>query len=58
MNVNLKKKPAWFFERNPNGTVPILESNDGVSKYAFHLNLCSRSSINFIVYHVLPRIVW
>ncbi|XP_002738505.1 glutathione S-transferase omega-1-like isoform X2 [Saccoglossus kowalevskii] len=30
VNVNLKKKPSWFIERNPKGLVPILEINDQI----------------------------
>jgi len=25
VNIDLSKKPTWFWDRNPNGTVPILE---------------------------------
>lgn len=30
VNVNLKQKPAWLFEKNPLGKVPALELNDDV----------------------------
>lgn len=30
INVNLKDKPDWFFEKNPYGTVPIIERDDEV----------------------------
>ncbi|XP_059179588.1 glutathione S-transferase omega-1-like [Physella acuta] len=30
INVNLTKKPEWFFEKNPLGLVPILELDDKI----------------------------
>ncbi len=30
MNINLKNKPEWFWDRNPLGMVPILEYNDKI----------------------------
>ena len=33
MNVNLVKKPSWFLEKNSNGTVPVLEHDDGRSLF-------------------------
>ena len=30
MNVNLKKKPDWFFKKNPLGLVPVLELDDRI----------------------------
>ncbi|ODN04195.1 Pyrimidodiazepine synthase [Orchesella cincta] len=33
VNCNLKDKPEWMFERNPEGKVPILETNDGKVLY-------------------------
>ena len=35
INVNLNDKPDWFWERNPLGTVPILEINDKVHVRAY-----------------------
>ncbi|XP_010162452.1 glutathione S-transferase omega-1, partial [Antrostomus carolinensis] len=29
ININLKNKPDWFFEKNPFGLVPVLETNKG-----------------------------
>ncbi|XP_066457113.1 glutathione S-transferase omega-1-like [Eleutherodactylus coqui] len=29
VNINLKNKPEWFFEKNPLGLVPCLETSDG-----------------------------
>ncbi|KAI7805428.1 glutathione S-transferase omega-1-like [Triplophysa rosa] len=29
VNINTKEKPAWFLEKNPNGTVPVLETASG-----------------------------
>lgn len=29
VNINLKNKPDWFFEKNPSGTVPVLETSKG-----------------------------
>lgn len=29
ININLKAKPDWYFEKNPNGTVPTLETPCG-----------------------------
>ncbi|XP_075114596.1 glutathione S-transferase omega-1-like [Leptodactylus fuscus] len=29
VNINLKSKPDWFFEKNPFGLVPSLETSDG-----------------------------
>ncbi|KAL8581125.1 hypothetical protein ACOMHN_033573 [Nucella lapillus] len=29
VNVHLKRKPSWLFERNPKGRVPVLEHPDG-----------------------------
>ncbi|XP_071084725.1 glutathione S-transferase omega-1-like [Haliotis cracherodii] len=30
VNIDLKQKPSWFWDKNPNGTVPILEKDDKV----------------------------
>ncbi|XP_046563691.1 glutathione S-transferase omega-1-like [Haliotis rubra] len=30
VNIDLKQKPSWFWDRNPNGTVPIFELDDKV----------------------------
>jgi glutathione S-transferase len=30
VNINLKNKPEWFLDKNPFGTVPVLEQNDKV----------------------------
>ncbi|XP_071091709.1 pyrimidodiazepine synthase-like [Haliotis cracherodii] len=30
VNIDLKQKPSWFLDRNPNGAVPILEQDDKV----------------------------
>ncbi|XP_061492057.1 glutathione S-transferase omega-1 isoform X2 [Rhineura floridana] len=29
VNINLKNKPDWFFEKNPFGLVPVLETSKG-----------------------------
>lgn len=29
ININLKNKPEWFFEKNPFGLVPVLENTQG-----------------------------
>ncbi|XP_073691128.1 glutathione S-transferase omega-2 [Garra rufa] len=29
ININLKDKPDWFLEKNPSGTVPVLETSNG-----------------------------
>lgn len=29
ININLKNKPDWFFEKNPLGLVPVLETSKG-----------------------------
>lgn len=29
VNINLKDKPDWFLEKNPFGTVPVLETSSG-----------------------------
>jgi glutathione S-transferase len=29
ININLVKKPTWFLEKNPTGTLPVLEHEDG-----------------------------
>ncbi|XP_067278547.1 glutathione S-transferase omega-2 [Pseudorasbora parva] len=29
ININLKDKPDWFLEKNPAGTVPVLETSSG-----------------------------
>lgn len=29
ININLKNKPDWFFEKNPFGLVPVLENSKG-----------------------------
>nr|XP_060624331.1 glutathione S-transferase omega-1 [Anolis sagrei ordinatus] len=29
VNINLKNKPDWFFEKNPFGAVPVLETSKG-----------------------------
>ncbi|KAM9327309.1 glutathione S-transferase omega-1-like [Gastrophryne carolinensis] len=29
VNINLKNKPDWFFEKNPLGLVPVIETSDG-----------------------------
>ncbi|NXJ42904.1 GSTO1 transferase, partial [Ciconia maguari] len=29
ININLKNKPDWFFEKNPFGLVPVLETSKG-----------------------------
>ncbi|XP_008843928.1 glutathione S-transferase omega-1 [Nannospalax galili] len=29
ININLKNKPEWFFEKNPLGLVPVLENSQG-----------------------------
>lgn len=29
ININLKNKPDWFFEKNPAGLVPVLETSKG-----------------------------
>ncbi|KFW76496.1 Glutathione S-transferase omega-1, partial [Manacus vitellinus] len=29
VNINLKNKPDWFFEKNPSGLVPVLETSKG-----------------------------
>ncbi|XP_023696520.2 glutathione S-transferase omega-1-like [Paramormyrops kingsleyae] len=29
INIHLKNKPSWFFEKNPAGTVPVLETVQG-----------------------------
>lgn len=29
ININLKSKPEWFFEKNPFGLVPVLENSEG-----------------------------
>ncbi|XP_013013871.1 glutathione S-transferase omega-1 [Cavia porcellus] len=29
ININLKSKPDWFFEKNPFGLVPVLENSQG-----------------------------
>lgn len=29
VNINLKNKPEWFFEKNPFGLVPVLENTQG-----------------------------
>ncbi|NWQ60578.1 GSTO1 transferase, partial [Neopipo cinnamomea] len=29
ININLKNKPDWFFEKNPSGLVPVLETSKG-----------------------------
>ncbi|KAK2896730.1 hypothetical protein QQF64_005725 [Cirrhinus molitorella] len=29
ININLKDKPDWFLEKNPSGTVPVLETSSG-----------------------------
>lgn len=29
VNINLKNKPDWFFEKNPGGLVPVLETSKG-----------------------------
>jgi len=30
VNVDLKKKPEWFLERNPLGLAPVLEKDDKI----------------------------
>ena len=30
VNISLSEKPEWLLERNPNGTVPVLEQDDVV----------------------------
>jgi len=30
VNINLADKPSWFWEKNPEGTVPVLEKGDHV----------------------------
>lgn len=37
VNVNLKDKPDWFFEKNPLGLVPILEQDD---KIVYESGIC------------------
>jgi glutathione S-transferase len=37
VNVNLRKKPDWLFERNPLGLVPIIEYKGHV---IFESNVC------------------
>ncbi|XP_076810217.1 glutathione S-transferase omega-1-like [Clavelina lepadiformis] len=27
VNINIQKKPDWFFQKNPRGTVPVIEKN-------------------------------
>ena len=46
VNVNLKMKPEWFFERHPFGLVPILELNDDV--------VCESSVCNDYLEEVYP----
>lgn len=29
ININLKNKPEWFFEKSPSGLVPVLETSKG-----------------------------
>uniref|UniRef100_A0A674HVR0 Glutathione S-transferase omega n=1 Tax=Taeniopygia guttata TaxID=59729 RepID=A0A674HVR0_TAEGU len=29
ININLKNKPDWYFEKNPSGLVPVLETSKG-----------------------------
>lgn len=29
VNMNTKQKPDWFMKKNPNGTVPVLETASG-----------------------------
>lgn len=29
VNINLKNKPDWIFEKNPDGLVPVLETSKG-----------------------------
>lgn len=29
ININLKNKPEWYFEKNPSGLVPVLETSKG-----------------------------
>lgn len=29
ININLKNKPEWFFQKNPSGLVPVLENSQG-----------------------------
>ncbi|CAJ0966584.1 unnamed protein product [Ranitomeya imitator] len=29
VNINLRSKPDWFFEKNPKGLVPTIETSDG-----------------------------
>ncbi|ESO91070.1 hypothetical protein LOTGIDRAFT_191561 [Lottia gigantea] len=38
VNVDLKKKPEWFLERNPFGLVPTLEQGD---KIVYESNICN-----------------
>jgi len=33
ININLKDKPDWFLEKNPSGTVPVLETSSGQVVY-------------------------
>lgn len=33
ININLKNKPDWFFEKNPLGLVPVLEDSKGKVVY-------------------------
>ena len=42
VNINLKEKPEWFFELNPLGKVPVIETPDGKVLYESAL-CCGRS---------------
>ncbi|XP_075204652.1 glutathione S-transferase omega-1-like isoform X1 [Anomaloglossus baeobatrachus] len=33
ININLKNKPDWFFEKSPLGLVPVIETSDGKIVY-------------------------
>lgn len=33
VNMNTKQKPDWFMAKNPNGTVPVLETSSGQVVY-------------------------
>ncbi|ESO91069.1 hypothetical protein LOTGIDRAFT_204139 [Lottia gigantea] len=38
VNIHLKKKPDWYLEKNPFGTVPTLEQGD---KIVYESNICN-----------------